>query len=96
MEVCTRFVKELNHNSVFLKNTTVTTVVINLSIQIEFSLSKYSTKSDINNAVEKIVYRGGGTYTSLGLNDLRTEMQMYARPANSSVPRVAIVLTDGK
>ena len=63
-----------------------------------YSLSRYATAVDINNAVENIPYTGGGTYTSSGLNVVRTQLMTSAnglRNLSSGVSRVLIVMTDG-
>ena len=64
----------------------------------EFYLNTYSTKVDVLNAIDNIVFNGGGTDTAGALNaifnDAFTEAN-GARPSSQGIPRIAIVITDG-
>nr|KAG5688509.1 hypothetical protein BaRGS_011654 [Batillaria attramentaria] len=71
----------------------------------EFGLSMYTdswhifyphNRASLLRGIDNIQYMGGGTNTDTALNAMRTQMfsqQMGARPG---VPRVAVVITDGR
>ena len=64
-----------------------------------FRLNTYSTKEPLLQAIRDIPYATGGTNTAGALDAIRTEaftVSSGARPANQGVPRVVIVVTDGK
>ena len=46
--------------------------------------------------VKAVEYPAHRTYTHRGLEDLRTMIKKNGRPSSSGVPRIAIVVTDGK
>jgi hypothetical protein len=61
-------------------------------------LYRYDTVDQIITAVDAIPYTQGGTYTSTGINTVRTQLMTPAnglRPLTSGVSRVLIVMTDG-
>ena len=64
-----------------------------------FHLNTYSTKSSVLSAINNIPYRGGGTNTASALDGMRTvgfSTSNGARPTSQGIPRVGIVITDGK
>ena len=63
---------------------------------MEFNLSTYSSREDLSSAVSRIPYYGGGTHTAEALYLLINEGFAEARPTIEGVPRIAIVVTDGK
>ena len=69
------------------------------SYTFDFYLKTYSTKTDVLNAVDNIVYSGGSTNTAGALDAIRnygfTEAN-GARPSSQGIPRITIVITDGK
>ena len=63
---------------------------------VQFNLDTYSDRESLIDAVNAIQYTGGNTYTDVALNLLASNGFIGARPDNEAVPRVAIVVTDGK
>ena len=67
---------------------------------IEFDLDRYTSADSVANRIRYISYRGGSTATALGLNDtallLNPANNRGARPASKGIPKVAILITDGK
>ena len=67
---------------------------------IEFDLDDYTTAESLVNRINSISYRGGSTATALALNDtaylLNPDNNRGARPNSEGVPKVAILVTDGK
>ena len=65
----------------------------------EFYLNTYSMKMDVLSAINNISYSGGGTNTAGALNAIRdyafTEAN-GARPSSQGIPRITIVITDGR
>ena len=60
-----------------------------------FGLSSYFDKQAIEDAIDKITYPSGGTYTGKAIR-LATE-QIYTRSEDrGDIPNVCIVITDGK
>lgn len=64
--------------------------------RIEFPLDMYTTPKDVMNAVDNINYMGGGTNTADGINYMTNQMFSLNSGARSNVPRIAIVVTDGR
>ena len=71
----------------------------NLS-HIEFDLDHHTSADLLTNAIKQIHYRGGQTSTALALNDtailLEPSNNRGARPASEGIPKIAILITDGK
>ncbi|PWA21619.1 hypothetical protein CCH79_00003032 [Gambusia affinis] len=61
----------------------------------KFSLDSFSTKQELKKHLKKISYRGGGTQTGLALKYVLKKGFPGGRNS-SSVPRVAILLSDGR
>ena len=66
------------------------------SASVIFNLTTYDNKTNILTAISGIAYSGGGTETDLALNLLLSSGFIGARPESEGIPRVAIVVTDGK
>lgn len=69
------------------------------SYTFHFYLSTYSSKSSVLSAISNIPYTGGGTNTAGAINAARNigfTTGKGARPLNQGIPRIAIVVTDGK
>jgi von Willebrand factor type A domain len=66
------------------------------AVKREFDLKKYTTKSSVLSAVDRIAYEAGGTNTHLALDELRKNGFIAANGARADHPKVAIVLTDGQ
>ncbi|XP_030611422.1 von Willebrand factor A domain-containing protein 2 isoform X2 [Archocentrus centrarchus] len=63
--------------------------------RLEFSLDSYSTKQELKKQMKDISYRGGSTQTGLALKYILRKGFPGGRNA-SSVPRIAILLSDGR
>ena len=61
--------------------------------QLHINFSSYSNTSEIVEAVQRIPYDGGDTYTGNGLNRIRTELFSQSR---NGIPKILIVITDGQ
>ena len=57
---------------------------------------KYSSLQEISEAIGKVRYYGGVTNTSGALSDIRTVMSEQGRLKSKGVPRIGIMVTDGK
>ncbi|XP_065118912.2 von Willebrand factor A domain-containing protein 2 [Paramisgurnus dabryanus] len=62
--------------------------------KLEISLNSYNSKDDLKKRIKKIHYRGGSTQTGLALKF--AQGKGFSGGHNSTVPRVAILLSDGK
>jgi len=66
------------------------------TVDIDFQLSDYHTRREVQQAVNHIQYVGNMTHTSEALMTLRTRMFNYFRRPRGVKPlQVAIVITDG-
>ncbi|MED6292132.1 hypothetical protein CHARACLAT_030529, partial [Characodon lateralis] len=63
--------------------------------RLEFSLDSYSTKQELKKHLKQISYRGGSTQTGLALKYILRKGFPGGRNS-SSVPRVTILLSDGR
>ena len=88
--------KVVNDLEIGPTRTQVGVIVFSSSAFISFNLSTYSSRETLTSAVNQITYSGGGTNTAQALNLLINEGFAEARPKIQGVPRVAIVVTDGK
>ena len=71
-------------------------IVFSSTASISFNLNTYSDKQSLTIAVNNIPYIGGGTKTADALYLLINQGFAGARPKSQGVPRVAMVVTDGK
>ncbi|XP_068137600.1 collagen alpha-1(XII) chain isoform X2 [Hyperolius riggenbachi] len=62
----------------------------------EFALNKYDSIEDILHAVNTFPYRGGSTNTGKAMTFVREKVFVEGRGARPNVPRVMILITDGK
>ena len=73
-------------------------IVFSGTAWVEFFLNSYSTRSEVENAVQNMHYPGGGTNTADGLYKLIQEgytVNHGARLSSDSILRLAVVITDG-
>ena len=67
---------------------------------VRFDLDDYHSKSTILNKISSVYYTGGWTATALGLFQagviLNPQEMRGARPVSKGIPRVVILLTDGR
>ncbi|XP_056421865.1 collagen alpha-1(XII) chain isoform X3 [Hyla sarda] len=62
----------------------------------EFALNKYDKIEDILQAVNTFPYRGGSTNTGKAMTFVREKVLVEGKGARTNVPRVMILITDGK
>ncbi|XP_039592174.1 collagen alpha-6(VI) chain-like isoform X1 [Polypterus senegalus] len=64
----------------------------------EFFLNRFHNKTDILRSIQKMQYRGGGTYTGLGLDFMLKEhfVKSAGSRAEDGVIQVGVVITDGQ
>ncbi|XP_028985468.2 matrilin-2-like [Betta splendens] len=68
-------------------------------VQPEFSLNTYSHKAEVEQAVRSMEHLATGTMTGLAIQytmDTALTEEQGARPAGLHVPRVAMIVTDGR
>ena len=78
--------------------TRVGVIVYSSSASVQFSLSRYITSTSLLQAIATIPYTDGGTNTAAAiLTCIQQFSTSYgARPRSSGIPRIAIVVTDGR
>jgi hypothetical protein len=79
--------------------TRVGVVTFSTDVVVNFKLNDLVTREEVLAATKAISYPRGNTYTSLGINAVRTKLfveEAGMRPIASGVSRVLIMLTDGK
>ncbi|XP_062864011.1 collagen alpha-1(XII) chain [Trichomycterus rosablanca] len=62
----------------------------------EFALNKHHDKSAVLKAVRAFPYRGGSTNTGKAMTYVREKIFVSSRGARESVPRIMVLITDGK
>ena len=83
-----------------LDGTRVSVITFSNSANVEFNFNDHSTLLDVHTAIREIRYSGGYTHTALSL-DLAAELfndpsSSGARPPSAGIPRVVILITDGR
>ena len=80
--------------------TRVAVITYTNSPTIIFHFNTFIRKQDVLNAIAAIQYQGGGTRTDLALSEAYTKLfenpDNGVRPKELGVPRVLVLLTDGK
>ncbi|XP_075684159.1 matrilin-2 [Rhinoderma darwinii] len=69
------------------------------TVKNEFSLKTYKKKSDVERAVKRMMHLATGTMTGLALQyamNIAFSESEGARPSNMYVPRIAMIVTDGR
>ena len=83
-----------------LSQTRVGFVAYSTDSHIEFDLDEHTDLDSLQQAIDDIDYRGGWTATALALNDTRKlldpSLNNGARADSEGVPKIAVLLTDGK
>ena len=67
--------------------------------RLQFPLNTYHDKASLLTAINALPYNGGGTSTHLAIDLLRTDgftSTNGGRPQSQAIPRVAVVITDGR
>ena len=67
----------------------------NTKTYVQFHLNRYSSKSDILKAIDRVEYRLGSTNTADAIQLARTRMFSIGRGARKEANHVLIVITDG-
>ena len=66
----------------------------------DFDLDRYLTNRRVARAIDRIGYRGGWTHTALALdlatNAFNNPSRSGARPVSAGIPRVVVLITDGR
>ncbi|XP_062981009.1 collagen alpha-1(XII) chain isoform X2 [Elgaria multicarinata webbii] len=62
----------------------------------EFTLNRYNRVEDIIQAINTFPYRGGSTNTGKAMTYVREKVFVTSKGARENVPRVMILITDGK
>lgn len=68
-------------------------------VQPEFSLNTYSTKTEVERAVRDMQHLATGTMTGLAIQytmETAFTEEQGARPLNLLIPRIAMIVTDGR
>ena len=91
------FVKTvINDLDIGPRRTQVGVIVFSSTASVSFHLNSYSDRQSLMAAVNRIPYIGSGTKTADALYLLINQGFVGACPKNQGVPRVAMVVTDGK
>ncbi|XP_053571210.1 matrilin-2 [Bombina bombina] len=80
-------------------NTRVGLLQYGSTVKNEFSLKTYKKKSDIERAVKRMMHLETGTMTGLAIQyamNIAFSEAEGARPLNQNVPRIAMIVTDGR
>ncbi|XP_068676816.1 uncharacterized protein [Montipora foliosa] len=70
-------------------------ITYSTNAQLEIKLNQYSNKMEFIDAVKRITYHGGWTFTSKALTMAKNQLYQHSNGARSGVSKVLIVLTDG-
>lgn len=71
-------------------------VTFSTGVHKDFYLNEHSTQASVLDAINKIQYTDGETYTDLGLNFVRNNVLQANHGARPNVAKYVIVLTDGR
>ncbi|CAG2240277.1 COL12A [Mytilus edulis] len=77
-------------------NTQIGVDVFSTSVKTSIKLKDYNNRYYLERAIKRIKYQGGLTNTYRGLNHVQYNSFSYRYGHRYNVPRIAIVLTDGK
>ena len=81
-------------------DTQVGLVTYSTFAQVRFDLDDFHSKMQIQQAIRNVPYFGGSTATALGLFQagvfLNPSEQRGARPFSAGVPKIVVLLTDGR
>ena len=80
--------------------TRVAMISFSSSINIEFDFDDHSTLRRVQRTIREILYSGGYTYTGLALQSaaqfFNDSSSSGARPVSAGIPRVVVLITDGR
>ena len=89
------FMKNLTRSfNVSSGETRVGIIVYSTNSTVAFKLDQFTTTENVEEAIENIVYPGGGTYTGQALNLAGNDLFNDA-VVRSNVPKVLVLVTDG-
>lgn len=71
-------------------------VTFSTGVHKNFYLNEHATQASVLDAINKIQYTDGETYTDLGLNFVRNNVLQANHGARQNVAKYVIVLTDGR
>ncbi len=74
-------------------------VTYSTTARVEFALDTHQTLLDLQQAVLDIPYRGGFTATAWALafaKVMLTPTEYGARPESEGIPKIAVLITDGR
>lgn len=87
---CLGFVKSL---AKAFPSSSVGTIVFSYRSELKFGFNQYKTPADVQTAIDRITYPGHSTYTGKGL---KMASEKLFKGVTKGIPRVLIVITDGK
>ena len=83
-----------------LDGTRVAVISFSIGANVEFDFDDHSTLQQVQNAIREIRYSGGYTYTGLALQSaaelFNDPSSSGTRPASAGIPRVVVLITDGR
>ncbi len=83
-----------------LDGTRVAVISFSIGANVEFDFDDHSTLQQVQNAIREMRYSGGYTYTGLALQSaaelFNDPSSSGARPASAGIPRVVVLITDGR
>ena len=83
-----------------LDKTRIGLVTYSTNSRIKFDLDRYTTKNELEDAINRVEFPGGRTATNLALENARVLLDPNeghgARPSQDGIPKIAILITDGK
>ena len=65
------------------------------NVHVQFYLNSYSSRADLLNAIDKIVFISGDKNTADGIRTVRNELFSLTHGDRPGVPNIAFVITDG-
>ncbi|XP_025031695.1 matrilin-4 isoform X1 [Python bivittatus] len=99
-ETMRRFMIDIIHNLDIGPNTTrVGVIQYSSQVQNVFSLKSFFTRAEMEKAINSIVPLAQGTMTGLAIQyamNVAFTIQEGARPLHRKIPRVAVIVTDGR
>ena len=100
-DIAKEFIKNVvSFFTIGLDATRVGLVAYSTESHEEFDLDRRTTLNSLHRAIDRVDYRGGWTATALALDDARElldpDRNNGARPDSQGVPKIAVLITDGK
>ncbi|KAK3083543.1 hypothetical protein FSP39_025167 [Pinctada imbricata] len=92
LQFCKDFLHSANIDSGEVR---VGIVSYSTDVTVEFNMNEYSTREEIENAIDNIPWRYGSTNTADGLQTMHEQMFTVANGDRPDVDDIAIIVTDG-